>query len=278
MVVNADASQVYADIPILSACPSATERAGIEHRLFGTWDAGQACSAADWASAARGEIEALHREDAVPILVGGTGLYIRTLLEGIAPVPAIAPEVREAVRALPVAEAYRALEAEDPARAAQLAPADAARIARALEVVRSTGRPLAAWQEHKEGGIGADVTLFPAILMPERQWLYDRCDLRFARMIEAGALDEVERLLARELSPELPAMRAIGVPELAAHLRGEASLEEACARGTLATRRYAKRQFTWLRHQPPGEWPRIEVENYTLQSICDILFRCYGLT
>ncbi|MBT0669078.1 tRNA (adenosine(37)-N6)-dimethylallyltransferase MiaA [Novosphingobium profundi] len=278
VIVNADASQVYADIPILSACPSEDERGGIDHRLFGTWDAAESCSAADWANAAAREIAAIHAQGAVPILVGGTGLYIRTLLDGIAPIPPIDPEIREAVRALPVAEAHAALTREDPERAMRLAPADTTRVARALEVVRSTGRPLAHWQARKEGGIGETVTLFPAILMPERQWLYDRCDLRFARMIEAGALEEVRKLLARDLSPDLPAMRAIGVPELAEHLRGAIALDEAMARGAQATRRYAKRQFTWLRHQPPGDWLRIEVENYTLKSICDILFRRFGLT
>ena len=278
VVLNADASQVYADIPILSACPTEEERGGIAHRLFGTWDAATACSAADWAKAARTEIAGAHERGAVPILVGGTGLYIRTLLDGIAPIPAIDPAVRAEVRALPVAEAHAALSREDPARAAQLAPADTTRVARALEVVRSTGHPLAHWQERKEGGIADQVTLFPAILMPERQWLYERCDLRFTRMVEAGALAEVEALLARQLDPDLPAMRAIGVPELAAHLRGDITCEDAITRGAQATRRYAKRQFTWLRHQPPEDWSRIESENYTLKSICDILFRRFGLT
>lgn len=278
VVINADASQVYAQIPILSARPSYEEMGGIEHRLFGTWDARTACSAADWATAARFEIAEAHAQGAVPVLAGGTGLYIRTLLDGIAPIPAIDPAVRETVRAMPVAEAHAALAREDPDRAARLAPADTTRVARALEVVRSTGHPLAYWQQHKEGGIGDAVTLLPAILMPERQWLYARCDLRFARMIEAGALAEVEALLALDLAPEMPAMRAIGVPELAACLRGEITLDEARARGSQATRNYAKRQFTWLRHQPPAEWLRIETENFTLNSICDILFRHFGLT
>ena len=133
VVLNADSAQVYADLAVLSARPSLDEMGGIEHRLFGAWDGATPCSAADWAAAAKREIAALHAEGAVPVLVGGTGLYVRTLLEGIAPVPEIDPDVRAAVRTLPVGEAYAALQAEDPERASRLAPADSQRIARALE-------------------------------------------------------------------------------------------------------------------------------------------------
>lgn len=278
VIVNADSSQVYADLAILSARPTIDDMGGIEHRLFGAWDGAQGCSAADWAREARETIAGVQATGAVPILVGGTGLYIRTLLEGIAPVPPIDSEVRAAVRALPVEQAYAALAAQDPARAAALAPADSARIARALEVVRSTGHTLAHWQALTTGGIGGSVTLFPAILLPERQALYARCDLRFARMIERGALAEVEALLARNLDPDLPVMRAIGVPELAAVLSGACSLDEAIARGAQATRNYAKRQYTWLRHQPPAEWPRIAIDHFDTIATHDILFRIFGLT
>ncbi len=278
VVINADSAQVYADLAVLSARPTMQDMGGIEHRLFGAWDGAQACSAADWASAASREIDAVHREGGVPVLVGGTGLYIRTLVEGIAPVPAIDPEVRATVRAMPVTEAYEALLAEDPLRAALLAPADTARIARALEVVRSTGSPLVAWQARKEGGIGDRVTIQAAILLPSRDALYARCDARFARMIEQGALAEVAALLARDLDPDLPVMRAIGVPDLAAHLRGEAALAEAVARAAQATRNYAKRQYTWLRHQPPAEWPRIYFDHFNATRPVEILLRSFGLT
>ncbi|CDO36374.1 tRNA (adenosine(37)-N6)-dimethylallyltransferase MiaA [Novosphingobium sp. KN65.2] len=278
VVVNADSSQVYADLQVLSARPTPEEMGGIEHRLFGDWDGAQSCSAADWADAARRTISQIHADGALPILVGGTGLYIRTLLEGIAPVPAIEPGIREAVRALPVEDAYAALRQEDPERAARLAPADAARIARALEVVRSSGKTLAQWQTETTGGIADTVTVFPAILLPERQALYRRCDLRFERMIERGALAEVEALLARDLDPTLPVMRAIGVPELAGVVRGEWTLGEATARGSQATRNYAKRQFTWLRHQPPEDWPRLPFENFDSNAMREILFRIFHLT
>lgn len=271
VVINADSAQVYADLSVLSARPSEEEMQGIEHRLFGAWDGATACSAADWAEAARREIALVHATGGVPILVGGTGLYIRTLLDGIAPVPEIDPEIREAVRALPTPDAYAALQAEDPERAAALSPNDSSRIARALEVVRSTGKPLAAWQMECSGGIGDTIDLHPAILLPERPALYARCDARFAKMLELGAVEEVEALLARHLDPALPVMRAIGVPEIAGYLRGEWNLEEARTRGAQATRNYAKRQFTWLRHQPPGEWPRLSWNYFEEKAIFEIL-------
>ncbi len=272
IVVNADSAQVYADLRVLSARPGEEEMAGVPHRLFGTWDGAQACSAADWAAAAKGEMAEAHAQGAVPILVGGTGLYIRTLLEGIAPIPAIDPAIREKVRSLPTEDAYAALQTEDPARAAALSSGDSQRIARALEVVRSTGRTLGEWQARKEGGIANGITLAPLVLLPERDALYARCDARFEAMMAHGAVEEVEALLARDLSPDLPVMRAIGVPEIAGWLRGEYSRDEAIARGQQATRNYAKRQFTWLRHQPPERWPRVRRENVTLESHFDILF------
>ena len=265
-VINADSAQVYADLAVLSARPSAEEMQGVPHRLFGDWDGARACSAADWATAARAVIAEVHAGGGVPILVGGTGLYIRTLLDGIAPVPPIDAAVREAVRALPVADAYAALRAEDPARAALLAPADAARIARALEVVRSTGRSIADWQTRKTGGIGHAIALHPLILLPDRAALYARCDARFALMLERGAIDEVRALLARQLDPALPVMRAIGVPEIAAFLRGESTLAEAETAAAQATRNYAKRQYTWFRRQPPPEWPRTDGDNFAIED------------
>jgi len=261
VVINADSAQVYADLGVLSARPTAQDMHGIEHRLFGIWNGAEACSAADWAAAARSEIALAHETGRLPILVGGTGLYIRTLIDGIAPIPAIDPAVREIVRALPRDEARAALEREDPVAAARLAPADTARTARALEVVRSTGRTLADWQSERSGGIGDAVALHPIILLPPRPSLNVRCDARFAAMIERGAVEEVSTLLARGLDPALPVMRAIGVREIAAWLAGETSRDVAIAAGQLATRQYAKRQYTWLRHQPPETWPRIDAES-----------------
>ncbi|MEY4160589.1 MAG: hypothetical protein RLZZ136_1210 [Pseudomonadota bacterium] len=267
VVINADSAQVYADLTVLSARPSQDDMQGISHRLYGAWDGALPCSAADWAASASREVAAIHAQGAVPILTGGTGLYLRTLIDGIAPVPNIDPAIRTAVRALPVAEAYAALGREDPDRAAKLDPTDSLRIARSLEVIRATGRSLAAWQADKVGGIGRMVTLHTAILLPDRQWLYDRCDRRFTQMLQSGAIEEVRALLARDLSPELPVMRAIGVPEIAGYLNGAWDLAEAQQRGAQATRNYVKRQTTWLRHQPPPEWHRICGEQFNAQDI-----------
>ncbi|MCC6941149.1 MAG: tRNA (adenosine(37)-N6)-dimethylallyltransferase MiaA [Novosphingobium sp.] len=261
VIVNADSAQVYADLLVLSARPSEDEMQGVPHVLYGAWDGAQACSAADWAKAAKREIAAAHARGALPILVGGTGLYIRTLLDGIAPVPEIDPVIRAEVRAMPQDQTYKALQDEDPARAALLAPADTQRVTRALEVIRSTGRSLAHWQKQLSGGIADSVDLAPLILLPERQWLYKRCDLRFELMWQGGSIAEVEALLARNLPDDMPVMRAIGVPEIRMYCRGEASQSEAIAAGQQATRRYAKRQYTWLNNQNPGTWPRLTYEN-----------------
>ena len=258
MIVNADSAQVYRDLRVLSAAPTDEELRSADHRLYGIRDGALPCSAADWAQLAREELAAVHSSGRTPILVGGTGLYLRTLLDGIAPVPAIDAEVRARVRAAPVEENREKLRALDPEGAARLNAGDTTRINRALEVILSTGRTLAEWQRDREGGIGAEVDLSAIILLPPRKWLYARCDERFSHMIDQGAVSEVEALLARKLNPNLPVMRAIGVAELARYLLGETTLDEAVAAGQQATRRYAKRQYTWFSHQPPADWPRFK--------------------
>jgi tRNA dimethylallyltransferase len=258
VIVNADSAQIYRDLRVLSAAPTDEERQAAEHRLYGVRDGALPCSAADWAETARSEIASIHSAGRTPILAGGTGLYLRTLLDGIAPVPAIDPEVRARVRDAPVDENRDKLRALDPDAAERINPADTTRINRALEVVLSTGRTLAEWQGQREGGIGSEVALRPFIMLPPRKWLYQRCDERFAHMIDQGAVAEVEALLARRLNPSLPVMRAIGVRELSRYLLGETLLDEAVAAGQQATRRYAKRQYTWFAHQPPAGWPRFK--------------------
>lgn len=258
VIINADSAQVYRDLHILSARPGPAEEARAPHRLYGYRDGADACSAAAWAADARVEIDAAHRSGKLPILTGGTGLYIRTLIEGIAPVPDIDPQVRKAVRALPPADAHAALAREDPEAAARIRPNDASRTARALEVVRSTGRPLKRWQEEKAGGIGDKVALAPIILLPPRDWLQARCDDRFEKMFTDEGIEEVRLLMERSLPALAPVMRAIGVREIAAFLRGDMSREQALIAGKTATRQYAKRQYTWFRRQPPALWPRFE--------------------
>ncbi|HEX5182320.1 MAG TPA: tRNA (adenosine(37)-N6)-dimethylallyltransferase MiaA [Allosphingosinicella sp.] len=257
VIVNADSAQIYRDLRVVTARPTPEEEARIPHRLYGTRDGALPCSAADWAADARAAIRAAHEAGKLPILAGGTGLYIRTLIDGIAPVPGIDPGIRAAVRALPVAEAYAALRAEDAEGAARLRPGDIARIARALEVIRSTGRPLSEWQQARSGGIGGAVDLRPLLLLPPRQWLHARCDARFETIFSDQGMEEVSSLLARNLDPALPVMRAIGVREIAAFIQGGLGREEALAAGKQATRRYAKRQYTWFAHQPPAGWPRL---------------------
>jgi len=256
VIVNADSAQVYRDLRIVSARPGAEEDARAPHRLYGYRDGALACSAADWAADARSEIAAAQAAGTLPILVGGTGLYIRTLLDGIAPVPAIDPDVREAVRSMAVADAFHALSAEDAEAAARLRPTDTTRVQRALEVARSTGKPLAEWQKARTGGIGGSVALRPLLLLPPRDWLHARCDRRFEEMMSEEGLTEVRSLVERNLDPALPVMRAIGVREVGAFLAGELSRDEALAAGRTTTRQYAKRQYTWFAKQPPAEWPR----------------------
>ena len=256
MIVNADSAQIYRDLPVLSAAPGPDELSRAEHRLYGVLDGAQPCSAPDWAEMAKREIAAIHFAGRLPILVGGTGLYLRTLFEGIANVPPIDPSVRKKVREGSVEENRRSLQKLDPEAAARLKPADTTRIARALEVMLSTGRALAEWQAEREGGIADDVELRPVVLLPPREWLYPRCDERFAQMVKNGATTELQALLDRHLDPALPVMRAIGVREIAGWLNGDVTREEAIAAGQQATRRYAKRQYTWFAHQPPDSWTR----------------------
>jgi tRNA dimethylallyltransferase len=258
VVINADSAQVYRDLRWFSARPKEEEEARVPHRLYGYRDGAHPCSAADWAADAKAAIAHAHEEARLPILVGGTGFYIRTLLEGIAPIPEIDPLVRAQVRDMPVAAAYAALGGEDPAAAARLNPGDSARVARALEVIRSTGQPLAEWQKERSGGIAGKVDLRPLVLLPPREWLYARCDRRFGELMSPAGIEEVVHLLARCLDPSLPVMRAIGVREVSALLIGRMTREEALEAGKIATRQYAKRQYTWFSRQPPQDWPRFE--------------------
>lgn len=266
-MINTDSAQVYAELRVLSARPSPEEEAQAPHRLFGHIAGTADYSAARWAEEAKAEIAAAHARGSLPVLAGGTGMYIRTLLDGIAPVPEIDPSVRAEVRALPVAQAHDLLRQADRDAAERLNAADTTRVARALEVVRSTGRTLAAWQAERVGGIGDAIDLAPLILLPDRAWLAERCDRRLCAMFDDGAIEEVESLLQRsDIAANAPVRRAIGVAEIAAFLKGSLSRETALERAQAATRQYAKRQYTWLRHQPPEHWPRTESTDISNQA------------
>jgi len=274
VIVNADSAQVYRDLRIVTARPGAADEAALPHRLFGYVDGAQACSAACWADDAKMAIAAAYGEGRPAILVGGTGLYHRTLLEGLASIPEIDPVIRVDIRAQSVSETYAALEREDPAAAKRLNATDTTRVARALEVIRSTGQPIDAWQREKNGGIAENIILSPLILLPRRNWLYAQCDARFADMFDSGAVDEVRALLYRALDPALPIMRAIGVPEITGFLTSDLSRGEAIAAAAQATRRYAKRQYTWFSNQPPDDWPcanELEYEKFISNVVNKLL-------
>jgi tRNA dimethylallyltransferase len=258
-VINADSMQVYADLRILTARPSVADETRAPHRLFGHIDGADEYSAARWAAEARAAIHETHSAGRLPILVGGTGMYIRTLIDGIAPVPEIDPAVRAAVRAASVAENHAALVVADPAAAARLNPADTTRVARALEVVRSSRRTLAEWQVDRQGGIGEEVTLLPLILLPPRDWLEQRCFDRADAMLREGLVEEVEALLTRtDIAPSAPVMRAIGIPEIIRMAQEGLTQHELIVALRLATLQYAKRQYTWFRNQSPDDWQRTE--------------------
>jgi len=257
VVINADSMQVYRELSVLTARPGPTQTARAPHRLYGVLSGAERCSAGRWRALALAEIAAYHAAGRLPLLVGGTGLYLRALERGLAPVPEVPAAVRAAAvalhREIGGAAFHRRLAARDPEAAGRLRPSDTQRLVRAWEVIEATGRPLASWQAQGgdgEGGDGRPAYRFLRIVcLPPRPALYAACDARFLRMVERGALDEVRALLGLGLDPALPVMKALGVRELARHLAGELDLAAAVAAAQQATRNYAKRQTTWLRTQ-----------------------------
>ena len=254
-VINADSMQVYRDLRIITARPTPEEEARVTHRLYGHVDAAENYSVGRWLADARTALDEAREAGRVPILVGGTGLYFKALTQGLSAVPPIPAESRATVRARLEAEGTAALHAElvrrDPST--QIRASDRTRIARALEVIEATGRSLSHW--HREGlpPLLDGSRAVKVFLAPERDDLRRRIDARFDAMLAAGALEEVRALAARQLDPLLPAMKAHGVPWLMRHLSGEITLAEAAEGGKADTRRYTKRQFTWVRHQLP-DW------------------------
>ena len=254
-IVNADALQLYADLRVLSARPSADEEAQAPHHLFGVADAADGWSVGRWTRAALPAIDSILARDRTAIVVGGTGLYFNALTKGIADIPAV-PQTAAADLAATGEFALRERLAKlDPGAAARIAPGDLQRLGRALAVAETTGKSLTDWQAQTHPLLRPG-TWRGVVVEPPRDVLYARCDARLAAMVEAGAVDEVRALTARNLSPTLPAMKAVGLRELAAHLAGETSLAQALAAAQQSTRNYAKRQMTWFRNQQP-DWPRI---------------------
>ncbi|MSO89862.1 MAG: tRNA (adenosine(37)-N6)-dimethylallyltransferase MiaA [Rhodospirillaceae bacterium] len=252
-VINADSLQVYRELAILTARPGSSLVARAPHRLYGVLSAAEACSAARWRDMALAEIAASQQAGKLPIVTGGTGLYLESLLKGIAPVPEIPRELRERARSLldviGAPALHQKLAVRDPAMAARISANDGQRLTRAWEVLEATGRSLADFQQTVSApGIAA----IAIQLMPPREDLYAAADARFAAMMAQGALEEARGIRSLGLGPNLPAMKALGLKELIAHLDGEMSLDRAVALAQQATRNYAKRQLTWFRHRSPA--------------------------
>jgi tRNA dimethylallyltransferase len=259
-IINADSMQVYRELRVLTARPSPADEARIRHKLYGVLPVAEPCSAARWRDLAERAIVEARTDGHVPILVGGTGLYFRALLQGLAPVPEIPAEVRSKVRELARNEGperlHQRLAERDDVMASRLQPGDRQRVARALETMMATGRSLAEWQEMEaKGGLGGREPVTKLLILPPREVVYARCDARLEDMAKTGGLDEARALDALGLDADLPAMKALGVPHFLAAVRGEMRLDEAITAAQTATRHYAKRQFTWFRHQF-ADWVR----------------------
>ncbi len=252
VVINADAMQVYRELRILTARPSAEDEAVVPHRLYGHAPAADAYSVARFIADVAREMEMAWADDLIPVVTGGTGLYFKAMEQGLADIPLIPPDITRKWREAQ-GDLHGELEKRDKGAASRLNPNDRQRIIRALEVFEATGKSLDHWQRIAQSeAVLAGVQCERILLNPGRQVLYDRADRRFAQMVKEGAVHEVRSLLALGLDRSLPAMKAIGVKELGAHLAGAASLDDAVVQGQTATRHYIKRQLTWWRHQMPG--------------------------
>lgn len=267
VIINCDSKQLYREIPIITAQPTPEEKQRVPHRLYGCISAGEHCSVARWVELARVEIDAVHAQGKVPLLVGGTGMYIKALIQGFAAMPDVDPLIREKIRAEHARHGneglYRQLQQRDPRMASLLKPGDTQRVMRALEVIEHTGISLKEWQQRKPITYYDPVQFRTFFLYPDRQETYNRCSNRFHAMLHQGVIEEVRALHALQLEETLPAMKAHGVPELRAYLQGKMSLEDAVEQAILNTRHYIKRQFTWYRHQMPDA-KRIDTENMLL--------------
>lgn len=261
-IVNADSMQVYGVLDRLTARPDAADLAEVPHHLYGHVTPDTAYSTGIWLDQATEAIAGIRARGAIPVIVGGTGLYFRALTGGLSDMPAIPDAIRSELRARLETEGIEALHAElarlDPAMAERLRPADRQRILRALEVVRTTGRSIMEFQGRGGAKIVDPLSARCIVLEPERPLLHARINQRFGRMVDEGALDEVRHLIALDIPPQHPAMKAIGVSQLADYLAGRHSLERAVELASTATRQYAKRQMTWFRNQLGEEWERIE--------------------
>jgi len=254
-IINADSMQMYRELRLLTARPSPAEEKIVPHRLYGAIAGRERCSAGRWRSLALSEIDSAQRAGRLPILVGGTGLYFRSLLKGLAPVPDIPQSVRQAATALcadlGVKEIYRRLAERDPEGAAKIHPANIQRVLRAYEVMEATGKSLGHWQAKQTGSADYSGKAVALVIEPAREALYASCDSRTVLIAESGGIEEVATLRGLGLDHSFPVMKALGVRELGAYLDGQVTRAQAEENLSRATRRYAKRQTTWFRHQMP---------------------------
>jgi tRNA dimethylallyltransferase len=275
VVINADSMQVYRELAILTARPQPSELARAPHALYGFVSGAEAYSAGRYATDAARTIDEARSRGRIPIIVGGTGLYFKVLLEGLSPVPAADPAVRAYWRAQaatrPATELHAILAKRDPVTAARLMPTDPQRIVRALEVLESTGRSLADWQTEPGKPVITETGTVRLLAWPERTLLAEAIEARFDAMMKAGALEEVRALVALGLSTELPIMRALGVAPLAAHVAGRQSLDAAVEAAKAETRQYAKRQLTWLKRNMMS-WNRLNAQQMKIFMAPDMSF------
>lgn len=281
-IINADSMQVYAELRVLTARPSPADEGRVPHRLYGGVPASERWSVGRWLAAARMEIEAAWQAGRLPVVTGGTGLYLKALTEGLSPLPAVSAELCRDLEALYEREGgvkfLERLRIFDPQAAARLPATDRQRLVRAMAVAHGTGRALTAWHEIHPPRPALAARFATIMLLPPRADLYRRLDARFVAMLANGAVPEVQRLLDLNLDAGLPAMKALGVAELARFLNGETTLAEACAQGQAATRRYAKRQLTWLRHQTTAS---LVIEDEAPEQACasaEAFMRAFLLT
>lgn len=262
VVINADSMQVYGTLKVLTARPDQSEMGGVEHFLYGHIPPGRTYSTGVWLREAEALVARLGKEGRLPVFVGGTGLYFKALTGGLSDMPEIPLETRKRLRTRLTEEGAEALHGElsarDPETAGRVRPSDGQRIVRALEIIEATGRPIGSYQQSRGPVIIDPARAQKIVVLPERPVLHGRIDRRFETMLARGAVEEVRALLALRLPPEMPVMKAIGVPQIAAMLKGEMSEKQVIEAGAAATRQYAKRQMTWFRNQLDETWQRIE--------------------
>lgn len=274
-VINMDSMQIYKDLPILSACPTKKEMNGVPHHLFGTIDAAHPYSTGEYIRDAKVKIDEIIARGKMPVLVGGTGLYAHALTEGMVETPPVPAAIRAQTRKIVEADrkgSYNRLRKFDPEAAERIEPNDAVRISRALEVYEATGKSLSDWHREPQPPILAEGTWLGIALSPPRELVYENIAKRFYEMVDNGGLEEVEALLKRGLPNDLPAMKALGVPNIISYLMGEISQTEAISKAILETRHYAKRQYTWLRNRATN-WQHLEKidEKSRLESVFSLL-------